>query len=95
MPSFDNKLAFDTLEAQLGCTWQEVYSELGPEPVAAASLGQVYKGVLKASGDVVAVKVPNMNECILKPSSRNINYHTLDPKPWTLTLKLYTLNFTP
>jgi aarF domain-containing kinase len=44
VPSFDNKLAFDTLEAELGCRWQEVYSSLGPEPVAAASLGQVYKG---------------------------------------------------
>ena len=44
VPSFDNKLAFDTLEAELGCKWQEVYSSLGPEPVAAASLGQVYKG---------------------------------------------------
>ncbi|EEH59033.1 uncharacterized protein MICPUCDRAFT_32463 [Micromonas pusilla CCMP1545] len=57
VPSFDNKIAFDTLEAQLGCKWQDVYSELGPDPVAAASLGQVYKGVLKETGDVVAVKV--------------------------------------
>ena len=57
VPSFDNKIAFDTLERELGCKWQEVYSELGPDPVAAASLGQVYKGVLKSNGDIVAVKV--------------------------------------
>lgn len=57
VPSFDNGLAFATLEAELGCKWQEVYSELGPEPVAAASLGQVYKGKLKDTGEVVAVKV--------------------------------------
>ena len=57
VPSFDNKLAFATLEAELGCKWQDVYSELGPDPVAAASLGQVYKGVLKENGEVVAVKV--------------------------------------
>ena len=42
-------MAFDTLERELGCKWQDVYSELGPDPVAAASLGQVYKGVLKAT----------------------------------------------
>ena len=50
VPSFDNGLAFATLEAELGCKWQEVYSELGPDPVAAASLGQVYKGKLKDTG---------------------------------------------
>jgi hypothetical protein len=33
----------------------QVYAELSPEPVAAASLGQVYKGRLK-TGEVVAVK---------------------------------------
>ena len=57
VPSFDNKIAIATLEAELGCKWQDIYSELGPDPVAAASLGQVYKGVLKSNGDVVAVKV--------------------------------------
>ena len=57
VPSFDNKLAFDTLEEQLGGKWDEFYTELGPEPVAAASLGQVYKGVLRSTGDIVAVKV--------------------------------------
>jgi len=57
VPSFDNDLAFQTLESELGCKWQEIYSELGPFPVAAASLGQVYKGKLKSNGAVVAVKV--------------------------------------
>ena len=36
--------------------WQELYAELTPEPIAAASLGQVYKGRLK-TGEEVAVKV--------------------------------------
>ena len=57
VPSFDNRTAFDCLEAELGCKWQEIYSELGPDPVAAASLGQVYKGKLRATGETVAVKV--------------------------------------
>lgn len=34
----------------------QVYAELTPEPIAAASLGQVYKGRLN-SGETVAVKV--------------------------------------
>jgi predicted unusual protein kinase regulating ubiquinone biosynthesis (AarF/ABC1/UbiB family) len=35
----------------------EVYSELSEEPVNAASLGQVYRGRLRATGEEVAVKV--------------------------------------
>ena len=44
------------LEDELGKPWQELYAELTPEPIAAASLGQVYKGRLK-TGEQVAVKV--------------------------------------
>ena len=44
------------IEEELGGPWSDFYSELGPNPVAAASLGQVYKGRLK-TGEVVAVKV--------------------------------------
>ena len=41
VPSFDNKVAMDLIESELGRPWQEVYAELTPEPIAAASLGQV------------------------------------------------------
>ena len=34
-----------------------IYSQISPEPVAAASLGQVYRAVLAADGSEVAVKV--------------------------------------
>ena len=34
-----------------------MYSELSAEPVNAASLGQVYRGRLRATGEEVAVKV--------------------------------------
>jgi len=58
VPSYDNDLAMSILCSELGVdNWNEVYSELTPSPIAAASLGQVYKGVLKENGDVVAVKV--------------------------------------
>lgn len=38
----------------------EVFSELTPEPVASASLGQVYKGCLITTGQQVAVKVQRL-----------------------------------
>ncbi|XP_068658911.1 uncharacterized protein [Aristolochia californica] len=57
VPSFPDDVAMALLEEELGQPWYNVYSELSPSPIAAASLGQVYKGRLKENGDVVAVKV--------------------------------------
>eukprot|EP00898_Chlorokybus_atmophyticus_P004347 jgi/Chlat1/4913/Chrsp31S04834 len=57
VPSYPNEIAMKLIEDELGAPWYEVYSELSPNPIAAASLGQVYKGRLKATGDNVAVKV--------------------------------------
>ncbi|KAJ4835182.1 hypothetical protein Tsubulata_024990 [Turnera subulata] len=57
VPSFPDDVAMALIEEELGQPWQEIYSELSPSPIAAASLGQVYKGRLKENGDVVAVKV--------------------------------------
>ncbi len=57
VPSFDSKIAFETMERELGRPVNEVFSEITPEPVAAASLGQVYKATLRATGETVAVKV--------------------------------------
>jgi len=56
VPSFDSRVAMQVVQEELGRPWQEVFAELTPEPIAAASLGQVYKGRLK-TGEVVAVKV--------------------------------------
>ncbi|MDA0266547.1 MAG: AarF/ABC1/UbiB kinase family protein, partial [Cyanobacteria bacterium] len=56
LPPFPNELAFKYIEQELGGTPAEVYGEMSPDPVAAASLGQVYKGKLK-SGEAVAIKV--------------------------------------
>ena len=60
LPPFDNHIAQSIIEEQLGCTIDQVYRELSPHPVAAASLGQVYRGVLH-SGEEVAVKVQRPN----------------------------------
>lgn len=57
VPSYDSKIAFATIERELGKTIDELFSEITPEPVAAASLGQVYKAKLRATGQTVAVKV--------------------------------------
>ncbi|KAI3469930.1 hypothetical protein Pfo_026592 [Paulownia fortunei] len=57
VPSFPDDVAMSLLEEELGQPWYNVYSELSSSPIAAASLGQVYKGRLKENGDLVAVKV--------------------------------------
>ncbi|HEY9698265.1 MAG TPA: AarF/ABC1/UbiB kinase family protein [Trichocoleus sp.] len=56
LPAFPNEIAFQFIEEELGDRPENVYAELSAKPLAAASLGQVYKGKLK-SGETVAVKV--------------------------------------
>ncbi|WP_414754781.1 ABC1 kinase family protein [Anabaena sp. CCY 9910] len=56
LPAFDNAIAYHIIESELDRPISEVYSELSPAPIAAASLGQVYRGRL-ISGEEVAVKV--------------------------------------
>lgn len=65
LPPFPNEIAYQFIEEELGQPPNEVYAELSPEPIAAASLGQVYKGKLK-TGEEVAVKVqrPDLRERI-------------------------------
>jgi predicted unusual protein kinase regulating ubiquinone biosynthesis (AarF/ABC1/UbiB family) len=65
LPSFPNEIAFSFIEEELGKRPEEIYAELSPEPIAAASLGQVYRGKLY-TGEEVAVKVqrPDLIRCI-------------------------------
>lgn len=56
LPAFSNEIAYRFIEEELGRPPQDLYAQLTPEPIAAASLGQVYKGRLH-SGEWVAVKV--------------------------------------
>ncbi|HAC63943.1 MAG TPA: hypothetical protein DCF68_10495 [Cyanothece sp. UBA12306] len=60
LPPFDNDQAFTIIEQSLGCSINEAYREISPHPVAAASLGQVYRAVLHTSEEV-AVKVQRPN----------------------------------
>lgn len=57
LPPFPNEVAFALIEAELGRPLSEVYASVDPVPVAAASIGQVYKGVLRGTGEAVAIKV--------------------------------------
>jgi predicted unusual protein kinase regulating ubiquinone biosynthesis (AarF/ABC1/UbiB family) len=65
IPSFPNEVAFRFIEEELGARPEKIYADMSPEPIAAASLGQVYKARLK-TGEEVAVKVqrPGLNSRI-------------------------------
>jgi predicted unusual protein kinase regulating ubiquinone biosynthesis (AarF/ABC1/UbiB family) len=56
VPAFPNEQAFAIIERELGQPINALFAEIEPEPVAAASLGQVYRGRLH-TGEVVAIKV--------------------------------------
>jgi len=60
LPAFDNAIAVKLIENELGHSIKEIFRELSPAPVAAASLGQVYRGRLH-TGEEVAVKVQRPN----------------------------------
>ena len=60
LPCFDSAIAFQIIEQELQRPVKEAYREISPQPVAAASLGQVYRAVLH-TGEEVAVKVQRPN----------------------------------
>jgi predicted unusual protein kinase regulating ubiquinone biosynthesis (AarF/ABC1/UbiB family) len=65
LPGFSSALAMACIEEDLGAPVETIYAQLDREPISAASLGQVHRGVL-ISGERVAVKVqrPGLREQI-------------------------------
>jgi len=65
VPAFDHQLAMGIIERELGRPIDELFAEIEGAPIAAASLGQVYRARLY-SGEEVAVKVqrPDLEKLI-------------------------------
>ncbi len=65
VPAFSTAEAFARIEEELGRSLRDCYVEIDSEPVASASLGQVYRARL-STGEEVAVKVqrPDLEQII-------------------------------
>ena len=68
-PPMSTELAVATVESELGAAIDELFVEFDPEPIAAASIGQVHRAIIERSGieTAVAVKVqyPGVDEAIV------------------------------
>jgi len=60
LPAFSNEIAFQILEEDLDLTPSDIFSEISPQPIAAASLAQVYRARLH-SGEEIALKIQRPN----------------------------------
>ena len=65
VPRFPNEEAMQIIERELGYPINKLFASIDPEPIAAASLGQVYQARLH-SGAEVAIKVqrPNLADTV-------------------------------
>lgn len=60
LPPFPNAIAFQIVETELEASVSDIFRHISAQPVAAASLGQVYRATLH-TGEEVAVKVQRPN----------------------------------
>mmetsp|Transcript_46970 Transcript_46970/g.117698 ORF Transcript_46970/g.117698 Transcript_46970/m.117698 type:complete len:517 (+) Transcript_46970:3007-4557(+) len=64
MPFFSKEEAFDFIKKELGANPEKIFSDISSEPVAAASLGQVYKANLDGIQVAIKVQRPGLLELI-------------------------------
>lgn len=87
---FDNILAMEILEHELNKNIDDVFDYISSQPIAAASIGQVYEGVLK-DGQKVVIKIqrPGIDSTIkadiniLKRISSNLEFFK---KEWNIDI---------
>lgn len=87
---FDDTIAMGIIEEELGSSIEDVFSFISSKPIAAASIGQVYEGVLK-DGKKVVIKVqrPGIDNIIkadisiLKRISSNLD---MFKKDWNIDI---------
>ncbi|CAK9013834.1 unnamed protein product [Durusdinium trenchii] len=67
VPPFPSSEAMSIIQTELGQDPKQIFSEITAGPVAAASLGQVYRGRLRCNGEEVAVKVqrPGLKDSLI------------------------------
>jgi predicted unusual protein kinase regulating ubiquinone biosynthesis (AarF/ABC1/UbiB family) len=62
VPPFDSTTALEIIQYNLGRPVNEVFDSFDPEPIAAASLGQVHLATLNGQKVVVKVQRPGLKE---------------------------------
>ncbi len=69
LPPFPAKKAISILEGEIGAKIEEIFQKFEHQPIAAASIAQVHKAILK-NGEIVAVKI--LRPGIEKEYAKNI-----------------------
>ena len=97
VPPFSDRQAFAIIERSTGRPLGDIFSEISEGPIAAASLGQVYRATLRATGLDVAVKVRRpglarrvaVDMAVLKRVARVIESleHRAEQYPWLTWLR--------
>lgn len=60
LPPFSSDIAVATIEKELGKSADQIFADFSTNPIAAASIAQVHKAILR-NGDIVAVKILRPN----------------------------------